>query len=72
MVPFNEGDGIPQALYKALYQLRTAYRRGPNGRDEALAPLASMNPARLKVPATPDGQRLRAALHHLHDQHAQP
>ncbi|MGW1469025.1 hypothetical protein ACWCPT_32355 [Streptomyces sp. NPDC002308] len=72
MVPFNGGDGISQALYKALYQLRNAYHWGPNGREEALARLASMNPARLKIPATPDGRRLRAALHTLHNQHAQP
>ncbi|MEV6748971.1 hypothetical protein ACFVZJ_02180 [Streptomyces sp. NPDC058322] len=64
--------GISQPLHKALYRLRTAYRHGPPGQEEALARLASMNPDRVKIPDTDDGHRLKAALRSARDRHAQP
>ncbi|MCX5401992.1 hypothetical protein [Streptomyces sp. NBC_00102] len=76
MAPFTAyGTGISQTLYKALCRLQSATRHhppSPQALDDALARLTSMNPARLKIPPTDEGACLRAALHRLHNQHAQP
>ncbi|WP_371749266.1 hypothetical protein [Streptomyces sp. NBC_00280] len=72
--PFVVGNavGISQSLYKVLYRLQTAYRDGPQGQEMALERLASLDPDRVKIPATDDGRRLRAALRSVREQHAQP
>ncbi|WP_159048037.1 hypothetical protein [Streptomyces sp. WM6378] len=53
--------GVSQALYKALHRLHVAHVRG-HGQSAAVARLASMDPERVKVPASEEGRRLRAAL----------
>ncbi|MCZ1011848.1 hypothetical protein [Streptomyces lydicus] len=53
--------GISGTLHKALYRLHVAHLRG-HSRKAPLARLASMDPARVKIPDTEDGRRLRAAL----------
>ncbi|WP_328380520.1 hypothetical protein OHB13_37530 (plasmid) [Streptomyces sp. NBC_00440] len=74
MAPFVAGHapGISQSLYKALYQLQTANRHGldgPGEEERAIARLASMNPERLRIPETPVGRRLRAALRSANNRH---
>jgi hypothetical protein len=72
--PFVVGNaqGISQSLYRALYRLQTSDRNGLQGQEHALARLALMDPDRVKIPATVDGHRLRAALRSVRDRHAQP
>ncbi|MCX4851286.1 hypothetical protein [Streptomyces sp. NBC_00893] len=74
MAPFVDRGipGISQPLHKALYRLRTAYRHGPQGQEQALTRLASMNPDRVKLPDTDEGRRPRAALRATHNRHTQP
>jgi hypothetical protein len=72
--PFVVGNvrGISQALYRALFRLQTSYRHGPQGQELAVERLVVMDPDRLRIPDTDDGQRLRAALRAVRDRHAQP
>ncbi|MFJ8313757.1 MULTISPECIES: hypothetical protein [unclassified Streptomyces] len=57
--------GASQALHKALYRLQVAHVRG-HDQSAAVARLASMDPERVKVPASDEGRRLRAALRGIH------